>query len=278
MRKLEWFNNIGADLFYNKTPQDQTKSQHIQDSSAAYSSMLKSAEELNKESNSMQEYGKAQQKIVNKVLEVGTISENRITSESRRIADKVSNIDELYDAIKKFEGCDLKRAAKNTVLGDGTISDILLVGEAPGAQEDLYGIPFCGQSGKLLDNILKSIGLSRRKNCYITNTVFWRPPGNRRPTPEEIAICRPFVERHIAFINPKLIILVGSTAVESLLNLKQSMKSLKSQYFDYTNCYLEKNIKTAIILHPSYLLRQPSEKKAMWFDVLKIKNELISKI
>lgn len=194
-------------------------------------------------------------------------------SASRIMADNSNNFQELCEAIKKFDGCEIKKAAINTVIYDGQVdAKIMAVGEAPGANEDEQGIPFCGQSGKLLDNIFKTIGLSRKDNLFITNTVFWRPPGNRRPTPEEIDACRPFLEKMIFLLQPKLIIVVGSTAIESLLRIKSvSMNSLRTQNHLYSNCYLGSNtIEATAIFHPAYLLRQPAQKKAMWFDILKI--------
>lgn len=187
--------------------------------------------------------------------------------------DLCNSIDGLRELIESFEGCDLKKSAQNTVFAEGNKnSQIMFIGEAPGASEDEQGIPFCGQSGKLLDNIIAAIGLSRAKNAYITNTVFWRPPANRKPTNKEISVCRPFVKKHIALIKPKLIILVGSTAIESLLEIDAPITKLRGHYFDYTNEFLNgQTIRTTAIFHPSYLLRQPAHKKTMWFDILKIK-------
>ena len=186
----------------------------------------------------------------------------------------VLTLEQLKERVEKFEGCEIKKAASNTVFGDGSPkAEVMFIGEAPGANEDKEGIPFCGQSGKLLNNIIKALGFNR-EDVYITNTVFWRPPGNRRPTPTEIALCKPFVEKHIALIKPKIIVLVGSTAVESLLESKVSMHELREGFYDYTNPYLDNTIKTAVIFHPSYLLRQQTKKKLMWYDVLRIKATL----
>ena len=183
------------------------------------------------------------------------------------------SLDNICQDIRNFNQCDLIKTAINTVIYDGNPrARIMLIGEAPGASEDEKGIPFCGQSGKLLDNILKSINLSRIDDVFITNTVFWRPPGNRRPTAVEISLCKPLLERIIAFINPKIIILVGSTAVESVLNIKAiPMSELRQNKYIYLNNRINNQIQTVTIFHPSYLLRQPSQKKAMWFDMLKIK-------
>lgn len=196
-------------------------------------------------------------------------------SESRLLADNAQNIDELRDAVMSFDGCKLKLTAAKTVFADGTFnSPIMMIGEAPGASEDEQGIPFCGGSGKLLDNIVSSIDLSREKNIYISNSVFWRPPANRRPTDAEIEICRPFVEKHIALSKPKLLILVGATAVSALLGKNLKISEIRQEYYQYQNKYLDDAITTTAIFHPAYLLRQPYQKKSMWYDLLKIQQFL----
>ncbi len=234
---LKMYEEFGIDSFYEKNPVDRTQKKAAVASTPSM-----------KENSSMP------------------------TDSSRVLADKCHTIQDLEAAVRNYSGCAIKKAAINTVFADGKLgAKIMMIGEAPGANEDKEGIPFCGQSGKLLNNILPSIGL-KREDVYITNTVFWRPPGNRRPTPEELEMCRPFVEKHIALVNPKVIVLVGSTAVESLLGNKFSMHQIRSEYYDYTNPYLTKPIKTAVIFHPSYLLRQPTKKKLMWLDMLRLQS------
>jgi uracil-DNA glycosylase len=196
-------------------------------------------------------------------------------SASRLLADKAETIEELKNYVMNYDGCDLKKTATNTVFADGISSSrIMLIGEAPGASEDEQGIPFCGQSGQLLDNMMSTIGLSRKENIYITNTIFWRPPANRRPTQEEIEICRPFVEKHIALIKPKLLVLVGATALTSLLGDHLQISRIRQEYYQYSNKYLSEAITTTAIFHPAYLLRQPFQKKATWYDLLKIQQFL----
>lgn len=194
--------------------------------------------------------------------------------ESRSLADKASSLEELKSIVMSFNLCNLKKTALNTVFADGISENTkyMLIGEAPGASEDEQGIPFCGASGNLLDNIIESIGMSRKENTYISNSVFWRPPANRRPTDEEIAICRPFVEKHIALIKPDLLILVGATAVAALLGKQFQISKIRQEYYDYTNKYLNHPIKTTAIFHPAYLLRQPAQKRSMWYDLLKIQS------
>ncbi len=195
--------------------------------------------------------------------------ENLIT---RKLASQVNSYQELKKIVTEFNDLDICKTANNCVFGDGNINaDIMLIGEAPGAHEDEQGIPFCGESGKLLTKIFKFINLDR-SNYYVTNSVFWRPPGNRRPTPEEIKICRPFLEKHIALIDPKLIILVGGTALSAVLDLVTPMTKARQQLYPYKNQYLSKEIDVCAIFHPSYLLRQGSQKKLMWNDLLFLEN------
>lgn len=241
---LELYNNSGVDLFFENQPKNR----------------------------------------VTNVIESKQILKNNIPGEvqkfissSRKIANGISDFTELCNAIQTFDGCEIKKTAINTVIYDGQLdAKIMAIGEAPGASEDEQGIPFCGQSGKLLDKVFQSIGLSRKQNLFITNTIFWRPPGNRRPTPEEIDNCRPFLEKMIALLQPYLIIMVGNTAVESLLGLKSiPMHAIREQEHRYTNSYLAgQNIEAVAIFHPSYLLRQPAQKKLMWFDVLRIAKKI----
>lgn len=195
---------------------------------------------------------------------------------TRKMANECSDIVALRAAVHDFQELSIAKTATNTVFGDGNPnSEIMLIGEAPGAEEDAKGIPFCGASGQLLDQMLACVGLFRDKNFYITNTVFWRPPGNRRPTPEELAICRPFVEKHIGLIKPKLILLVGGTAVTSLLNDSQGISRLRGNYYEYNNKYLNEPVKTTAIFHPSFLLRSPGQKRVAWADLLKLREYIV---
>lgn len=149
----------------------------------------------------------------------------------------------------------------------------MIIGEAPGNNEDLTGVPFCGMSGELLNSMLESIGLQRQQ-VYITNVVFWRPPGNRRPTDEELEICRPLVERHIQLLNPKVIMLMGATSMFSLLRETRGITKIHGTIYEYTNDYMTHAIPTIPLYHPSYLMRQPKRKKEAWYDLLKV-DELI---
>ncbi len=207
------------------------------------------------------------------------ISPASTISDTRKMADEANNLIDLRSMVMTFDTLSIAKTATNTVFADGTENaKIMLIGEAPGAEEDAQGIPFCGASGQLLDQMLNYIGLQRKNNFYITNTIFWRPPGNRRPTPEELAICLPFVEKHIALINPNLIILVGGTAVSSLLDSKQGITQLRGKFFKYNNRYLKDDISITAIFHPSYLLRSPGQKKVAWKDLLNIEDYITNNI
>lgn len=206
------------------------------------------------------------------------IKDNKeLIEEAKKLAEKCTNLKELNDAVSSFDGLSIKKLAKNCVFGEGNKeSDLMLIGEAPGQNEDEEGRPFCGVSGRLLDKLFKFAGYERsgdnkNNSFYITNTVFWRPPGNRKPLPEEIAICKPFLEKHIALINPKVIVLVGGTATESVLGIKDSVTKLRKGSHKYSNKETGKEIECFAIYHPSFLLRQPTQKRNSWADVLKIK-------
>lgn len=196
---------------------------------------------------------------------------------ARALADSARTLEELEETVREFNGCAIKKTASKTVFSDGNPKGrVMIIGEAPGAQEDKEGIPFCGPSGQLLDRMLAAIGLSRKNDVYISNSVFWRPPGNRTPSPEETAICLPFVEKHIALVKPALLVLSGGTATTSLLNKDASISRLRGKIYDYTNAYIDFPIKTVVMYHPSYLLRQPGHKRLAWHDLLLVENILKS--
>ncbi len=200
---------------------------------------------------------------------------NEIIAQAKSLAQAAKNIDELREAVKKFDGCNLKKMATNTVFGDGNPNaKVMVIGEAPGNHEDLQGIPFCGDSGQMLNDMLGAINLTRAESFYITNVLFWRPPGNRRPTDEELAICRPFVERHIQLINPDVILLVGATSMAAVLETNDPIGKMRGQFVDYSPKFLSRTIKTFTIFHPSYLMRQPSKKKVAWQDMLALESFL----
>ena len=182
---------------------------------------------------------------------------------------------ELKEMLLSFDGCALKKTAMNTVFADGVEdADVMLVGEAPGADEDREGRPFVGRSGQLLDNAFSTIGLSRQKNLYISNIIFWRPPGNRPPTTTEISQCLPFIRRHIELKKPKILVMVGGVSAKSLLDSPQGITRVRGQWLQYKSEGLESPIHAIAVSHPAFLLRSPGQKKKFWFDLLAISKKL----
>ncbi|MCC2646853.1 MAG: uracil-DNA glycosylase [Rickettsiaceae bacterium] len=258
---LNWYREMGVDTIVGNDLKEEIKPKKALKRKAATTATKKETSPENPI------------KTIQKNINFGLESPFKAASDARILADKAQTLDELREIVKKFEGCHLKKTATNTVFGEGVPNaNIMFVGEAPGATEDAEGRPFCGDSGKLLDKMLASIGLSRQENFYITNTVFWRPPGNRQPTQQEIEICRPFVEKHIALVAPKLIVLVGSTAATSLIGPHIQITKIRKEYYQYTNPYLNLEIPVTALFHPAYLLRQPLQKKTMWYDLLHLQD------
>jgi DNA polymerase len=180
----------------------------------------------------------------------------------------------LREALASFEDCALSRTATNLVFGDGSATArLVLIGEAPGAEEDRTGVPFVGPSGKLLDRMLASIGLDRSA-VFISNTVFWRPPGNRSPTPQEVATCMPFVERMIELIAPEVVVALGGPAASALLGQKDSVGRLRGRWFALRTRNLAEPVAATAIFHPAYLLRSPGQKRLAWRDLLAVADRL----
>ncbi|MFN7710360.1 MAG: uracil-DNA glycosylase [Holosporales bacterium] len=184
------------------------------------------------------------------------------------------NLEELQKALLAFEGCDLKKTAMNTVFADGNSkAPLMFIGEAPGADEDRQGKPFVGLSGQLLDRMIAAIGRDRT-SVYISNVIPWRPAGNRQPTPAEIAQCLPFIRRHIEIVQPKVIVLLGGTAVKAMLETNEGITRLRGRFVNYTSPGLDAPIATVATFHPAFLLRSPGQKRYAWRDFLMIKERL----
>ncbi|MGE3142013.1 MAG: uracil-DNA glycosylase [Hyphomonadaceae bacterium] len=188
---------------------------------------------------------------------------------ARLAAQAAASVAELREAVLAFDGCGLKATARNTVFADGVESaEILLIGEGPGREEDEQGKPFVGRSGQLLDRMLGAIGLSRKDNLFISNVVFWRPPGNRPATQGELAACLPFVDRLIELVSPKLLILAGGVSAQTVLRRAEGVTRLRGRRIAHANPGLTSPVNTMVMLHPAYLLRQPQQKRLAWADLL----------
>jgi uracil-DNA glycosylase len=189
--------------------------------------------------------------------------------ETRALAAGAPTLEALRAAMEAYEGCVLKKRATQLVFADGNPeADIMLVGEGPGEQEDLIGKPFVGRAGQLLDRMLAAIGLDRTK-VYIANMVPWRPPGNRDPSPEELALCTPFLVRQVELVAPKLLVTLGNVPTKSLFDTTQGITRMRGQWRDIT--IGTHKVKALATLHPAYLLRTPSAKSLVWQDMLSLR-------
>ena len=202
-----------------------------------------------------------------------------VTEDARIQAAACNDLAALRTALETFDGCPLKTTATNLVFGKGAVTpDLMLIGEAPGRDEDRQGEPFVGESGRLLEGMLGFVNLDRATNVYITNILPWRPPGNRQPTAAETAACLPFLERHIALVAPRALMFLGGTSAKILLNRNEGITRLRGKWNDYTSPALEAtglaSIPAMATLHPAYLLRQPAQKRAAWLDLLSVREKL----
>ncbi|PWL19007.1 uracil-DNA glycosylase [Falsochrobactrum shanghaiense] len=192
---------------------------------------------------------------------------------AREAASQAGTLEELREKLAAFDGCSLKFTAKNLCFADGDpASDIMFVGEAPGRDEDMEGLPFVGKSGQLLNRMIESIGL-KREDVYIANTIPWRPPGNRTPTPLETELCRPFIERQIELAAPKVLVALGGPAGKALTGASEGILRLRGNWkIHRTPSGME--IPVMPTLHPAYLLRSPAQKRFAWRDFLAVKMKL----
>lgn len=188
--------------------------------------------------------------------------------QARRLAAGADTLEALAEAVARFEGCPLRgMGARQSVFGRGNPeAPVLVIGEGPGADEDAAGQPFVGRAGQLLDKMLAAAGLTDR--VFITNTVFWRPPGNRTPTADEQAVCAPFVERAFAIMRPKAVLLLGAAAARSVLRTEEGILRIRGQWREWRLAEGDVSAPVLATLHPAFLLRQPQAKRQAWADML----------
>jgi uracil-DNA glycosylase len=191
---------------------------------------------------------------------------------AREAARTAPSLEALRALLENFDGCALKFTATRMVFGDGNPqARVMFVGEAPGREEDIEGLPFVGRSGKLLDRMIAAIGLDR-SSAYIANVIAWRPPGNRTPTPQETQICLPFIQRHIELVNPDVLVTLGNPSTQTLLSTRDGIMKTRGRWFDYDTG--TRVIKAIATFHPAYLLRSPSYKRMSWQDLRAIAKAL----
>ena len=203
--------------------------------------------------------------------EIAPAPEAAIAS-AREAARTAPSLEALRALLENFDGCALKHTATRLVFCDGNPqARIMFVGEAPGRDEDIEGLPFVGRSGKLLDRMIAAIGLDRSK-AYIANVIPWRPPGNRTPTPQETQICLPFIQRQIELVNPDVLVTLGNPSTQTLLATREGIMKTRGKWFDYDTG--TRTIRAIATFHPAYLLRSPSYKRMSWLDLRAIAKEL----
>lgn len=195
-----------------------------------------------------------------------------VIASAREAARTAPTLEALRGLLETFEGCALKHTATRLVFSDGNPqARIMFVGEAPGRDEDIEGLPFVGRSGKLLDRMIAAIGLDRSK-AYIANVIPWRPPGNRTPTPQETQICLPFIQRQIELVNPDVLVTLGNPSTQTLLSTREGIMKTRGRWFDYDTG--TRTIRAIATFHPAYLLRSPSYKRMSWQDLRTIAKAL----
>ena len=262
---LDWYRSMGVDVLIGDHPIDRTQ--------PAPSPSVGRAEGARP--NEHAPYGRgAAAPLLPRATEPPELqSASSAAASAREIAAACHDLVMLEAAVGAFDGCALKETALNLCFADGGAdAEVMLIGEAPGAEEDRLGKPFVGQSGKLLDKMLATIGL-QRGSVYITNVIYWRPPGNRSPTQAEIAACQPFLERQIDFLKPKIIVFLGGIAARGLLGVKEGVTKLRGRRFVYTAADGTR-IPAMVTFHPAFLLRQPGQKRLAWRDLLALRRAL----
>jgi len=259
---LRWYDGAGVDECIGDGPVDRFAMER--DRQAARSGPI--------QSDSTTRPIRARDRLQGEASEATPSEDHRPSAAS--VAAAAQSLDALRQALEAFDGCPLKVTATNTVFGEGAPeADLMVVGEAPGADEDRQGRPFCGVSGRLLDAMLASIGQDRT-TAYITNIVPWRPPGNRKPTPAEVAVCVPFIERHVALVAPRVLLLVGGLAASTLLGTTEGIGRLRGQWRSHRPAGGQHEIPVMATFHPAYLLRTPDAKRLVWRDLLAVKRKL----
>ena len=260
---LEWYRDMGAAALVGEQPADRFRSPAAAPEApelrrASRPAAVPPARHVTRVSTAAPSAGRAAraQPAGEPVLQ----SAAAVAQSAREIAAACASLAELEAALAAFDGCGLKETALSLCFADGNpAARLMLIGEAPGAEEDRLGKPFVGASGKLLDRMLATIGLDRQ-SVYITNVIYWRPPGNRSPTQAEIAACQPFLERQIALLEPDLIVFVGGIAARALLGVNEGVTKLRGRRFTYLT-QGGRSIPALVMFHPAYLLRTPAQKR-----------------
>ncbi|MGB7454438.1 MAG: uracil-DNA glycosylase [Pseudolabrys sp.] len=254
---LDFYAETGVDALLGESPVDRFASTEPAEPAARSVQPVTPAADLNS---------------VARVAPAAPPAPDEAVMQARSVAKNAKTLDELRAILDRFEGCALKSTASQLVFADGNPeARLMLVGEAPGREEDIEGLPFVGRSGKLLDRMLAAIGLDRT-SVYIANIVPWRPPGNRTPTPQESQICLPFILRQIELADPDILVCLGGPSAQTLLGIREGITKTRGRWFAFETG--KREIRAMPTFHPAFLLRSPLQKRFAWRDFLAIKEAL----
>ena len=266
---LDFYREAGVDVLLGETPSDRFASEQASAAPAARAEVARPKAEASTAARSVPV---REREPPGRTTAAVPASPDAAVMAARAAAKGAASLEELRALLDRFEGCALRTTATQLVFADGNPqARVMFVGEAPGRDEDIEGLPFVGRSGKLLDRMMSAIGLDRT-SAYIANIVPWRPPGNRTPTPQESAICLPFTLRQIELADPDILICLGNPSTQTLLNSKDGILKTRGRWFSFHTGTRE--IRATATLHPAYLLRQPLQKRLVWRDFLAIKKAL----
>jgi uracil-DNA glycosylase len=268
---LDFYREAGVDALLEETPTDRFASDQASAAPAARAEVARPKAEASAAATARSVPAR-ERELASRAAAAVPTSPDAAVMAARAAAKSAASLEELRAMLERFEGCALRATATQVVFADGNPqARVMFVGEAPGRDEDIEGLPFVGRSGKLLDRMMAAIGLDRT-SVYIANIVPWRPPGNRTPTPQESAICLPFTLRQIELADPDILICLGNPSTQTLLNSKDSILKTRGRWFSFHTGTRE--IRAMATLHPAYLLRQPLQKRLAWRDFLAIKKAL----
>jgi uracil-DNA glycosylase family 4 len=268
---LDFYREAGVDALLEETPTDRFASDQASAAPAARAEVARPKAEASAAATARSVPAR-ERELANRAAAAVPTSPDAAVMAARAAAKSAASLEELRAMLERFEGCALRATATQVVFADGNPqARVMFVGEAPGRDEDIEGLPFVGRSGKLLDRMMAAIGLDRT-SVYIANIVPWRPPGNRTPTPQESAICLPFTLRQIELADPDILICLGNPSTQTLLNSKDGILKTRGRWFSFHTGTRE--IRAMATLHPAYLLRQPLQKRLAWRDFLAIKKAL----
>jgi DNA polymerase len=269
---LAWYVEIGVDIALDEFPIDRLSGSNGVPATATAPAITPLPDDLEEEPT------RPERRIVSPpqprtvIAAANAVSPDDTTRAARAAAKAAATLDELRLALDRFDGCALKQTATQLVFADGKPgSRVMLVGEAPGRDEDIQGLPFVGRSGQLLDRMLAAIGLDRQ-SVYIANVVPWRPPGNRTPTPQETATCRPFIERQIELCDPDFLVCLGAPSAAELMGNREGILKFRGRWHAFDTG--ARKIRAMATLHPAYLLRQPLQKRLAWRDFIALRKAL----